>query len=99
MAAQTVASAQPRESQHEETSLITGSEAICPEKDCITMVNETHFHDNASQWEAWKKDPEAYAKWVKETIAHRPGDRSHGFRFLGQYEKQVPGVLDAAQQP
>jgi pyruvate ferredoxin oxidoreductase delta subunit len=77
-------------------------EAVCPEKDCITMVNETHFHDNASQWEAWRKDPAAYAQLVKETIAQRPADRSHGFRFRGQYEQQVPGVLAeaaAAQQP
>ncbi len=74
-------------------------EAVCPEKDCITMVNEAHFHDNASQWEAWRKEPEGYARWVKETIAHRPADRSHGFRFRGQYQEQVRGVLDAAQQP
>jgi pyruvate ferredoxin oxidoreductase delta subunit len=74
-------------------------EAVCPEKDCITMVTETHFKDNASQWDAWRKGPEAYAQWVKETIAQRPTDRSHGFRFRGQYEQQVPGVLDTAQQP
>jgi pyruvate ferredoxin oxidoreductase delta subunit len=74
-------------------------EAVCPEKDCVTMVNETHFHDNASQWEAWRKDPEGYRRFVEETIAHRPEDRSHGFRFRGQYEKQIPGVLDAAQHP
>jgi pyruvate ferredoxin oxidoreductase delta subunit len=74
-------------------------EAVCPEKDCITMVNETHFHDNASQWEAWRRDPEGYARWVKETIALRPADRSHGFRFRGQYEQQVPGVLEEARQP
>jgi pyruvate ferredoxin oxidoreductase delta subunit len=73
-------------------------EAVCPEKDCVTMVNETHFHDNASQWEAWRKDPQAYALWVKESISHRPADRSHGFRFLGQYEQQVPGVLETATQ-
>jgi pyruvate ferredoxin oxidoreductase delta subunit len=74
-------------------------EAVCPEKDCVTMVNETWFRDNASQWEAWRKDPAAYAAWVKETIAHRPADRSHGFRFLGQYQQQVPGVLEAARTP
>jgi hypothetical protein len=36
---------------------------------------------------------------VSETIAHRPADRSHGFRFRGQYEQQVPGVMQDAQQP
>jgi hypothetical protein len=63
------------------------------------MVNEARFHDNASQWEAWRKDPETYARWVCETIAHRPADRSHGFRFRGQYEQQAPGAIQAAHQP
>jgi hypothetical protein len=36
---------------------------------------------------------------VKDTIVHRPADRSHGFRFRGQYEEQVPGVLGTAEQP
>jgi pyruvate ferredoxin oxidoreductase delta subunit len=74
-------------------------EAVCPVKDCVTMVNEARFTDNASQWEAWRKDPEAYARWVAETIVHRPTDRSHGFRFRGQYEAQAPGEIEAAQQP
>jgi pyruvate ferredoxin oxidoreductase delta subunit len=73
-------------------------EAVCPEKDCVTMVNEAHFNDNASQWEAWKKDPVAYASWVKATIAHRPTDRSHGFRVRGKYQEQVPGVLASAEE-
>ncbi len=72
-------------------------EAICPEPDCITMVNEAQFRDNASQWEAWRKDPKAYKGWVVERIKGR-ADRSHGFRFRGQYEQQVPEVLAAAQQ-
>jgi pyruvate ferredoxin oxidoreductase delta subunit len=73
-------------------------EAVCPEANCITMVNETAFHDNASQWEAWRKDPEAYARFVQETIAKRPADRSHGFRFRGQYQPQAAGVIEAARQ-
>ena len=74
-------------------------EAVCPEKDCVTMVNETHFHDNASQWNAWRQDPDGYRRWVAETIAKRPADRSHGFRFLGQYDQQAPGVIEAAREP
>jgi pyruvate ferredoxin oxidoreductase delta subunit len=74
-------------------------EAVCPEANCVTMVNETSFRDNASQWEAWRKDPEGYARFVEETIAKRPADRSHGFRFRGQYQQQVPGELEAARQP
>jgi len=73
-------------------------EAVCPEKDCVTMVNETWFRDNSSQWEAWRKDPDAYARFVQETIARKPADRSHGFRFRGQYQQQVPGELEAARQ-
>jgi Fe-S-cluster-containing hydrogenase component 2 len=73
-------------------------EAVCPEAGCITMVSETSFNDNASQWEAWRKDPDTYARWVAETIAKRPEDRSHGFRYLGQYQQQVPGVLETARQ-
>ena len=72
-------------------------EAICPEPQCITMVNETAFTDNSSQWEAWRKDKDAYEKWVKEKIADRP-ERSHGFRFRGQYEEQVPEMLEIAKQ-
>lgn len=71
-------------------------EAVCPEKDCVTMVNESHFSDNASQWAAWRKDPAAWVASVKDLIAQKPSDRSHGFRFRGQYEQQVPGALAAA---
>ncbi len=72
-------------------------EAVCPEAGCITMVNEARFRDNASQWNAWKKDPEAYKAWVKETIGNR-GDRSHGFRYRGQYQEQVPEMLAIARE-
>ncbi|HET9596511.1 MAG TPA: 4Fe-4S dicluster-binding protein [Anaeromyxobacteraceae bacterium] len=73
-------------------------EAVCPEERCITMVNETAFHDNASQWEMWRKDGDGYAQWVSEKIEARP-DRSHGFRYRGQYEAQVPGELASASHP
>jgi pyruvate ferredoxin oxidoreductase delta subunit len=72
-------------------------EAICPEANCITMVNEAAFRDNSSQWESWRKDQGGYARWVKETIEGRP-ERSHGFRYRGQYEKQVPDELSKASQ-
>jgi hypothetical protein len=61
------------------------------------MVNEAQFSDNASQWEAWKKDKEGYQRWVQSKIANRP-DRSHGFRFRGQYEEQVPDMLKIARE-
>jgi len=69
-------------------------EAVCPEANCVTMVNEAAFRDNASQWEMWRKDRDGYARWVKDTIADRP-ERSHGFRYRGQYEAQVPGELSS----
>ena len=51
-------------------------EAVCPVKDCITMVNEAAFEDNASQWEMWRKDKGQYTTWMTEQdprqVAHRP---------------------------
>ena len=72
-------------------------EAVCPVTNCVTMVNETQFSDNASQWEMWKKDPDSYKSWLQSKIANRP-ERSHGFRYRGQYEEQVPEMLKIAQQ-
>jgi pyruvate ferredoxin oxidoreductase delta subunit len=73
-------------------------EAVCPVTNCITMVNETAFADNASQWEMWKNDKATYKTWVQEQIQHKP-ERSHGFRIRGQYEHQIEemaktGVVD-----
>jgi pyruvate ferredoxin oxidoreductase delta subunit len=73
-------------------------EAVCPEANCITMVAETQFRDNASQWELWKKDQDGYSRWVKDHIAIRE-ERSHGFRYRGQYEAQVPEMLSIAGEP
>jgi len=63
-------------------------EAICPVEKCVTMVNETAFTDNASQWEAFRKDAPAYKSWLLTAIENRP-ERSHGFRYRGQYEEQI----------
>jgi pyruvate ferredoxin oxidoreductase delta subunit len=70
-------------------------EAVCPVKECVTMVNETEFEDNSSQWEAWRKDQKGYEAWLAEKIKHHP-ERTHGFRYRGQYEEQVPQALAAA---
>jgi pyruvate ferredoxin oxidoreductase delta subunit len=72
-------------------------EAVCPEPNCVTMVNETNFTDNSSQWQAYRKDAEGYKSTLASLIATRP-ERSHGFRFRGQYEEQVPAVIAAAEQ-
>jgi pyruvate ferredoxin oxidoreductase delta subunit len=75
-------------------------EAVCPEPQCVTMVNETEFSDNQSQWQAFRQDQGSYKQWVAAKIGTRPpiAERSHGFRFRGQYEEQVPDVLNIAQQ-
>ncbi len=76
-------------------------EAVCPVNDCISMVNETEFSDNKSQWEAFKKDQEAYLKWLETTIqkAEPIEKRAHGFRYRGQYQEEVPKALEIAAKP
>ena len=65
-------------------------EAVCPVENCITMVNEALFDDNASQWEAWRKDKDAYRAWMQRTVGDRKATvRSHGFRFRGQYDEEL----------
>ena len=43
-------------------------EAVCPVKECVTLVNETEFSDNSSQWQSWKQDKEAYKVWLAGKI-------------------------------
>jgi pyruvate ferredoxin oxidoreductase delta subunit len=65
-------------------------EAVCPVDNCVTMVNESAFHDNASQWEMWRKDKNAYQAWLKEKTANKATvGRSHGFRYRGQYAEEL----------
>ena len=64
-------------------------EAVCPVPNCVTMVNETQFSDNSSQWLAWKQNPDAYKTWLQDKIKDHE-ERSHGFRYRGQYEEQTP---------
>lgn len=75
-------------------------EEICPVKNCITMVNESEFHDNNSPWAAFEKDKGAYLKWLEATIqkADPIKNRSHGFRYRGQYQEQVPEALEIANK-
>ena len=77
-------------------------EDVCPVPDCITMVNEEQFNDNASQYDHWKRDRDGYMEWLEERIAvakaEEPGDagRSHGFHHWSGYEQQIAitGVQD-----
>jgi pyruvate ferredoxin oxidoreductase delta subunit len=72
-------------------------EAVCPVTDCVTMVNEAEFPDNSSQWEMWRADKEGYITWLQEKIKGH-GQRSHGFRYRGQYEEQVPEMMEIARE-
>jgi len=72
-------------------------EAVCPVKDCVTMVNESEFTNNDSQWEDWRKDKPGYQAWLADKIKTKEV-RSHGFRYRGQYEEQVPEELEIARQ-
>src|SRR5207247_3861445 len=70
-------------------------EAVCPVEHCITMVNESVFEDNGSQWEMWRKDPAKYKTWLTEKIGNKQATvRSHGFRFRGQYDEELKNDLD-----
>ncbi len=73
-------------------------EQVCPVKNCVSMVNESEFHDNHSQWAEFKKDQDAYLKWLETTIqkAEPIDKRAHGFRYRGQYQEQVPQALAIA---
>lgn len=65
-------------------------EAVCPVPHCITMVNEQAFGDNASQFEMYEKDKEAYKTWLRGKIEDKVVTyRSHGFRYRGQYEAEL----------
>ena len=48
-------------------------EAVCPVENCITMVNESVFSDNDSQWEMWRKD-----KAVVQDVADRQDQQQEG---------------------
>ncbi len=76
-------------------------EAVCPVKDCITMVNEAAFDDNQSQWDMWRQDKDAYRVWASEKIKDKVTTvRSHGFRYRGQYEEELSqGPLEMGGTP
>jgi pyruvate ferredoxin oxidoreductase delta subunit len=75
-------------------------EEVCPVKDCVTMVNESEFHGNDSQWAEFKKDKDAYLKWLEATIqkANPIEKRTYGFRYRGQYQEQIPEALEIAKK-
>ena len=70
-------------------------EAVCPVPDCITMVNEAEFTDNAGQWEMWQKDKGEYKQWMTALIDKQKTEvRSHGFHHVGQYKEEVSQIQE-----
>lgn len=63
-------------------------EEACEAGDHLFMIPEWEFTDNASAYEMWKKDPDAYQRWFEEKIAKRV-PRSHGYHHKGQYEEEI----------
>lgn len=73
-------------------------EAVCPVENCITMVNESAFQDNASQFEMYEKDNNTYKAWVKGKIEDKVVTfRSHGFRYRGQYEEELAQIATTGE--
>ena len=69
-------------------------EAVCPVENCITMVNESAFGDNASQFEMYEKDKDTYKSWLKGKIEDKATtDRYHGFQLRGKYEEEVQEII------
>ncbi len=70
-------------------------EAVCPVPDCITMVNEAEFTDNAGQWEMWQADKDSYNSWMTGLIEKQKSEaRSHGFHHVGQYKEEIAQMQD-----
>ena len=70
-------------------------EAVCPVPDCVTMINEAEFTDNAGQWEMWQKDKDGYKQWMTDLIQKQKAEgRSHGFHHVGQYGEEIAQMED-----
>ena len=63
-------------------------EEACESGDHLFMVPESAFTDNASTYDMWKKDPDAYQRWFEEKVAAAI-PRSHGYHHKGQYEEEI----------
>ena len=40
-------------------------EDVCPVPDCVTMVHESEFNDNSSQYDHWQRDRDDYMSWLE----------------------------------
>ncbi len=73
-------------------------EAVCPVPNCIRMVPEHAFTDSDSQYAAFRKDKAAYKKMLDKVSVAPLAERSHGYRFKGQYKDQAAKALEIAQK-
>ena len=72
-------------------------EAVCPVPECVTMVSESEFNDNAGQWEHWQRDKEGYNQWMTALLQKQKEDtRSHGFHHVGGYNEQISEMEEVA---
>ncbi len=72
-------------------------EAVCPVKECVTMVNETEFSGQRQPVGDVAEGQGRLQAWLADKIKSHP-ERSHGFRYRGQYEEQIPEMLEIARQ-
>jgi len=71
-------------------------EAVCPVPDCVTMVGESEFNDNASQWDAWTADKDGYNKWMTVLVEKQHSEtRTHGFHHVGGYDDEIKATEEA----
>ncbi|MCH8894322.1 MAG: (4Fe-4S)-binding protein [Chloroflexi bacterium] len=71
-------------------------EAVCPVPDCVTMVSETEFTGNDSQWDAWTADKDGYNKWMTVLVEKQKDEtRTHGFHHVGGYADDINAMEEA----
>jgi len=71
-------------------------EAVCPVPDCVTMVSESEFNGNDSQWDAWTADKDGYNKWMTVLVEKQKDEsRTHGFHHVGQYAEDIAATEEA----
>jgi len=70
-------------------------EAVCPVPECVTMVSESDFNDNNSQWEMWQQDKDGYNQWMTGLVEKQKAEtRTHGYHHLGGYTEQAAATED-----
>jgi pyruvate ferredoxin oxidoreductase delta subunit len=63
-------------------------EEACEAGDHLFMIPESAFTDNASTYEMWKKDPDAYQRWFDDKVVLAV-PRSCGYHHKGQYAEEI----------